>query len=77
VTVDPTGAFVYLAGYGGLYSYSINQNSTDFGGGGFPPKNLYGGLTLIPRLAVWRGFAQLCGSRLHRYVSLLGEQVVQ
>ena len=47
VTVDPTGAFVYLAGYGGLFSYSINQNSTDFGGGGFPPKDLYGGLTLI------------------------------
>jgi probable HAF family extracellular repeat protein len=47
VTVDPTGAFVYLAGYGGLYSYSINQNSTAFGGGGFPPKDLYGGLTLI------------------------------
>jgi probable HAF family extracellular repeat protein len=46
VTVAPTGAVVYVAGYGGLYAYSIDQNITDFGGGGFPPKDLYGGLTL-------------------------------
>ena len=26
VTVDPSGQFVFLAGYGGLFAYSINQN---------------------------------------------------
>ena len=25
VTVDPSGQYVYLAGYGGLFVYSINQ----------------------------------------------------
>ena len=45
VTVDPTGSSVYLAGPGGVSIYTINQNSTDFGGGGFPPKDLYGQLT--------------------------------
>lgn len=47
VAVAPTGAQVYVAGNGGIYAYSINQNSEDFGGGGFPPTNLYGQLTLI------------------------------
>jgi 6-phosphogluconolactonase len=47
VAVAPTGAQVYVAGNGGIYAYSINQNSTDFGGGTFPPTDLYGQLTLI------------------------------
>ena len=47
VAVDPTGADVYVAGYGGVYAYSINQNSEDFGGGTFPPTDLYGQLTTI------------------------------
>jgi probable HAF family extracellular repeat protein len=47
VTVAPTGATVYVAGYGGLYAYSIDQNITDFSTSGFPPKDLYGGLTLL------------------------------
>jgi probable HAF family extracellular repeat protein len=47
VVVAPTGANVYVAGYGGIYAYSINQNSEDFGGGGFPPTDLYGQLTPI------------------------------
>jgi probable HAF family extracellular repeat protein len=46
VAVAPTGAQVYVAGNGGIYAYSINQNSEDFGGG-FPPTDLYGQLTLI------------------------------
>jgi 6-phosphogluconolactonase len=37
VAVAPTGAQVYVAGYGGIYAYSINQSSTDFVGG-FPPQ---------------------------------------
>lgn len=47
VTVDPSGHFVFLAGYGGLFVYSMNQNQTAFGGGGFPPASLYGQLTPI------------------------------
>ena len=47
VAVAPTGAQVYVAGNGGVYAYSINQNSEDFGGGTFPPTDLYGQLTLI------------------------------
>jgi 6-phosphogluconolactonase len=47
VAVAPTGAQVYVAGNGGVYAYSINQSSTDFGGGGFPPTDLYGQLTLL------------------------------
>ena len=47
VAFAPTGAQVYAAGNGGIYAYSINQNSTDFGGGTFPPTDLYGQLTLI------------------------------
>ena len=46
VAVAPTGADVYVAGNGGVYAFSINQNSEDFGGG-FPPTNLYGQLTPI------------------------------
>jgi probable HAF family extracellular repeat protein len=46
VTFDPTGGLVYLAGYGGVYAYIINQNSTDVGGG-FPPEDLYGQLTPV------------------------------
>jgi probable HAF family extracellular repeat protein len=37
VTVDPSGQYVYLAGYGGLFVYSINQ---------FAPIN-FSGLTLV------------------------------
>ena len=44
VTVAPTGAQVYVAGNGGVYAYSINQNSEDFVG--VPtPTDLYGQLT--------------------------------
>jgi probable HAF family extracellular repeat protein len=57
VTVGPTGAQVYVAGNGGIYAYSINQNSTDFGGGGFPPTNLYGQLTLIQGSPTGGGFS--------------------
>ncbi len=41
VAFAPTGANVYVAGYGGIYAYSINQNSEDFGGAPFPT-DLYG-----------------------------------
>jgi probable HAF family extracellular repeat protein len=47
VAVAPAGAQVYVAGNGGIYAYSINQNSEDFGGGTFPPTDLYGQLTLL------------------------------
>jgi probable HAF family extracellular repeat protein len=47
VTVDPTGGFVYLAGSGGVFAYTMNQNSEDFGGGTFPPMDLYGQLTPV------------------------------
>jgi probable HAF family extracellular repeat protein len=46
LTEDPSGSFLYLAGYGGIFSYSINQNSDDFGSG-FPPVSLYGQLTPV------------------------------
>lgn len=46
VTVDPTGAYVYVCGYGGIFSYSINQSSQALGTT-YPPLNLYGQLTLI------------------------------
>jgi 6-phosphogluconolactonase len=46
VTVDPTGAYVYVCGYGGVFSYSINQSSQALGTT-YPPLNLYGQLTLI------------------------------
>jgi len=47
VTVAPTGAQLYVAGNAGIYAYSINQNSTDFGGTTLPPTDLYGQLTLV------------------------------
>ena len=49
VAVAPTGANVYVAGYGGIYAYSINQNITAFGfvGGSSFPTDLYGQLTPI------------------------------
>jgi probable HAF family extracellular repeat protein len=47
VTVAPTGAQVYVAGNGGIYAYSINQSIDALGGGGFPPTDLYGQLTLL------------------------------
>jgi probable HAF family extracellular repeat protein len=47
VAFAPTGAGIYVTGNAGVYAYSINQNSTDFGGGTFPPMDLYGQLTLI------------------------------
>jgi 6-phosphogluconolactonase len=46
VAIDPTGAHVYVGGYGGIFSYSINQNTTDFDGT-FPPEQLFGQLTLV------------------------------
>ncbi|MGA8596373.1 MAG: beta-propeller fold lactonase family protein [Bryobacteraceae bacterium] len=46
VKVDPTGGFVCVAGYGGIFAYSINQSSTAFGGA-FPPLSLYGQLTPV------------------------------
>ena len=46
VTFAPTGAQLYVAGNGGIYAYTINQNSTDIS---FPPPtSLYGQLTLNP-----------------------------
>jgi probable HAF family extracellular repeat protein len=47
VTFDATGNFVYAAGNGGVFSYSINLNSEDFSGPGIPPPYLYGQLTLV------------------------------
>jgi 6-phosphogluconolactonase len=44
VTVDPTGGFVYLAGSGGVFVYTINQDSTALGDT-YPPMELYGQLT--------------------------------
>jgi probable HAF family extracellular repeat protein len=58
VTVAPTGAQVYVAGSGGVYAYSINQNSTDFGGGTFPPTDLYGQLTPIQGSPFGGGLSQ-------------------
>ena len=46
VAFAPTGANVYVAGYGGIYAYSINQNSEDFVGAPFPT-DLYGQLTQV------------------------------
>jgi 6-phosphogluconolactonase len=46
VTVDPTGAYVYVGGYGGVFSYSINQSITAFSSG-YPPKQLFGQLTPV------------------------------
>lgn len=46
VTVDPSGQFVFLAGYGGLFAYSINQNQTAFSNG-LPFASLYGQLTPV------------------------------
>jgi probable HAF family extracellular repeat protein len=48
VVVAPAGANVYVAAYGGIYAYSINQNITAVGFvGGDIPINLYGQLTPI------------------------------
>ncbi len=56
VTVAPTGAQVYVAGNGGIYAYSINQNSTDIA---FPPPtSLYGQLTLNPGSPSGGGFSE-------------------
>jgi probable HAF family extracellular repeat protein len=57
VTVAPTGAQVYVAGNAGIYAYSINQNSDALGGGGFPPTDLYGQLTLLPGSPTGGGFS--------------------
>jgi probable HAF family extracellular repeat protein len=46
VTFAPTGAQVYVAGNGGIYAYSINQNSEDFVGAP-TPTDLYGQLTQV------------------------------
>jgi probable HAF family extracellular repeat protein len=40
VSVDPSGGFVYLAGYGGVFAYTIGQDNGNFGA--------YGALTSIP-----------------------------
>jgi probable HAF family extracellular repeat protein len=56
VTVAPTGAQVYVAGNGGIYAYSINQNSTDIA---FPPPtDLYGQLTLNQGSPTGGGFSE-------------------
>lgn len=58
VTVAPTGGQVYAAGNGGIYAYSINQNSEALGGGGFPPTDLYGQLTLLPGSPTGGGYSE-------------------
>lgn len=47
VKVDPTGGFVYLAGYGGVFAYTINQDSESIGPGNPFPELLYGQLTPV------------------------------
>ena len=75
VTVDPSGQFVFLAGYGGLFVYSINQNQGSVTSG-FPFTSAYGQLTPVSGSPFGGGNPSFVAVDYKRHVSLHRQQVV-